>query len=201
MSFPFLSMNHNPLVTCCIMLQHMNACYELVTCHKVVVDSMSCLSQCQYKDSQTCSIADFCCMHAVQSVCTGKTWTQIDCTEEFVDTQSVQVSMKQVQYKSVARFAKTCSAGSLLIVIVLQALAVAGILLLLMTKNLAPSNVLGFCVAASNAFGLIAGIFLMGYGLVAIPKELWRTADTKNYRKLLFHRAGVQAEKAMSAHA
>lgn len=81
-----------------------------------------------------------------------------------------------------------------------QALGVAGLLLLLMTGNLAPSNVLGFCVAASNAFGLIAGIFLMGYGLVAVPKELWRTADTKNYRKLLFHRAGVQAEKAMSAH-
>lgn len=82
----------------------------------------------------------------------------------------------------------------------LQALAIGGLLLLLMTGNLAPSNVLGFCVAASNAFGLIAGIFLMGYGLVAIPKELWRTADTKHYRKLLFHRAGVQAEKAMAAH-
>ncbi|DBA73319.1 hypothetical protein WJX77_000394 [Trebouxia sp. C0004] len=91
--------------------------------------------------------------------------------------------------------------NNLIFYAVLVALAVAGILLLLMTKNLAPSNVLGFCVAASNAFGLIAGIFLMGYGLVAIPRELWRTADTKNYRKLLFHRAGVQAEKAMSAHA
>ncbi len=92
-------------------------------------------------------------------------------------------------------------ADALMAVVLLQALAVAGILLLLMTKNLAPSNVLGFCVAASNAFGLIAGIFLMGYGLVAVPRELWRTADTKNYRKMLFHRAGVQAEKAMSAHA
>ncbi len=92
-------------------------------------------------------------------------------------------------------------ADALMAIMLLQALAVAGILLLLMTKNLAPSNVLGFCVAASNAFGLIAGIFLMGYGLVAVPRELWRTADTKNYRKMLFHRAGVQAEKAMSAHA
>lgn len=92
-------------------------------------------------------------------------------------------------------------ADTLMAIMLLQALAVAGILLLLMTKNLAPSNVLGFCVAASNAFGLIAGIFLMGYGLVAVPRELWRTADTKNYRKMLFHRAGVQAEKAMSAHA
>ncbi len=96
---------------------------------------------------------------------------------------------------------QSAMADALIVVMLLQALAVAGILLLLMTKNLAPSNVLGFCVAASNAFGLIAGIFLMGYGLVAIPRELWRTADTKNYRKMLFHRAGVQAEKAISAHA
>ncbi len=96
---------------------------------------------------------------------------------------------------------QNATTDALMAVMLLQALAVAGILLLLMTKNLAPSNVLGFCVAASNAFGLIAGIFLMGYGLVAVPRELWRTADTKNYRKMLFHRAGVQAEKAMSAHA
>lgn len=88
-----------------------------------------------------------------------------------------------------------------ILAMLVQALAVAGILILLMSGELAPSNVLGFCVAASNAFGLIAGIFLMGYGLVAIPRNLWRTSDTKNYRKLLFHRAGVQAEKATAAHA
>ena len=32
-----------------------------------------------------------------------------------------------------------------------------GLVLLLATGELAPRNVLGFCVAASNAFGLIAG--------------------------------------------
>ena len=32
-----------------------------------------------------------------------------------------------------------------------------GLVLLLATGELAPTNVLGFCVAASNAFGLIAG--------------------------------------------
>ncbi|KAL3146885.1 hypothetical protein ABBQ38_014857 [Trebouxia sp. C0009 RCD-2024] len=95
---------------------------------------------------------------------------------------------------------RTAIRNNLIFYAVLVALAIGGLLLLLMTGNLAPSNVLGFCVAASNAFGLIAGIFLMGYGLVAIPKELWRTADTKHYRKLLFHRAGVQADKAMAAH-
>lgn len=38
-----------------------------------------------------------------------------------------------------------------------QAVGVGGLLLLLATGELAPGNVLGFCVAASNAFGLIAG--------------------------------------------
>ena len=33
----------------------------------------------------------------------------------------------------------------------------SGLVLLLITGELAPGNVLGFCVAASNAFGLIAG--------------------------------------------
>ena len=38
-----------------------------------------------------------------------------------------------------------------------QVVGAVGLLLLLGTGELAPRNVLGFCVAASNAFGLIAG--------------------------------------------
>ena len=34
----------------------------------------------------------------------------------------------------------------------------SGLVLLLITGELAPGNVLGFCVAASNAVGLIAGM-------------------------------------------
>lgn len=40
----------------------------------------------------------------------------------------------------------------------LQFLGAAGLVLLLVTGELIPSNVVGFCIAASNAFGLIAGI-------------------------------------------
>ena len=43
------------------------------------------------------------------------------------------------------------------------------------------------------------GIFVMGYGLVAIPKQLWRTANIRGQQRLLYHRAGVQAEKAIAA--
>ena len=39
----------------------------------------------------------------------------------------------------------------------------------------------------------------MGYGLVAIPRQLWRTADLKGEERALCHRAGAQAEKALAA--
>ena len=44
-----------------------------------------------------------------------------------------------------------------------------------------------------------AGIFLMGYGLVAIPRQLWRIADIKGAEKASFHKAGLQADRAMAA--
>ena len=40
-----------------------------------------------------------------------------------------------------------------------------------------------------------AGIFLMGYGLVAIPRQLWRIADIKGAEKASFHKAGLQADR------
>ena len=39
----------------------------------------------------------------------------------------------------------------------------------------------------------------MGYGLVAVPRQLWRTADLKGEERALCHRAGAQAEKALAA--
>ncbi|KAK9795930.1 hypothetical protein WJX73_006763, partial [Symbiochloris irregularis] len=82
---------------------------------------------------------------------------------------------------------------------ILVGIGAAGLLLLILTRHLYITNVVGFCIASSNAFGLIAGIFLMGYGLVAIPKKLWRLADSKTQRRVLTHQAGVQADRAISA--
>ena len=39
----------------------------------------------------------------------------------------------------------------------------------------------------------------MGYGLVAVPRQLWRTADIKGAEKASFHRAGLQADRAIAA--
>lgn len=40
----------------------------------------------------------------------------------------------------------------------------------------------------------------MGYGLVAIPRTLWRLADVRGRQRLTCHQAGVQARKALDAH-
>ncbi|CAL8470464.1 g10006 [Coccomyxa elongata] len=89
--------------------------------------------------------------------------------------------------------------NNLIFYAVLTAVGAFGLVLLLITGELAPANVLGFCVAASNAFGLIAGIFLMGYGLVAVPRQLWLTANIQGAQNALCHKAGLQAEKALAA--
>ena len=55
------------------------------------------------------------------------------------------------------------------------------------------------CDGASQTT-LPAGIFLMGYGLVAIPRLLWQSADIRGQQRILYARAGQQAEAAMTAH-
>ena len=51
----------------------------------------------------------------------------------------------------------TCIARMLMLRYLLQGVGATGLLLLLITGELAASNVVGFCIAFSNAFGLIAG--------------------------------------------
>lgn len=113
----------------------------------------------------------------------------------------------------------------------------AGLLLLLASGRLQPSNILGLLIAASNAYGLIAcgcwaglamgkaagllhampchvhralpshppthpspaAIFLLGFGLVAVPRQLWASADPRAEQGRLAHQAGVQAEHAAGA--
>lgn len=52
-----------------------------------------------------------------------------------------------------------------------QVVGAVGLVLLLATGELAPTNVLGFCVAASNAFGLIAGTVPTDYALSTISTK------------------------------
>lgn len=125
----------------------------------------------------------------------------------------------------------------------------AGLLLLLAAGRLRPGDIAGFCIALSNAYGLIAGalrlaavlscrglvlaggqapepagmqrvcgsplaqprtcccsntpafaaIFLLGFGLVAVPRQLWCSADPHGEQRRLCHAAGAQAQRAAAA--
>ena len=48
----------------------------------------------------------------------------------------------------------------LIIFCLVQGLGASGVLILLISGELDPVNVVGFCIAASNAFGLIAGVHM-----------------------------------------
>lgn len=39
----------------------------------------------------------------------------------------------------------------------------------------------------------------MGYGLVAVPRLLWRSADVQGQQRMLYAQAGQQAEAALHA--
>ncbi|KAL6768158.1 hypothetical protein ACKKBF_B38030 [Auxenochlorella protothecoides x Auxenochlorella symbiontica] len=82
----------------------------------------------------------------------------------------------------------------------LVGVAAAGILLLLLAGRLEARNILGFCIASSNAYGLIGAIFLMGYGLVAIPRQLWRCADLADQLQRCCHELGALAERCAAAN-
>lgn len=43
--------------------------------------------------------------------------------------------------------------------------------------HITSSGLYGVAIAASNAWGLFILICLLGYGLVEIPKRLWRSAN------------------------
>lgn len=139
---------------------------------------------------------------------------------------------------------------------VLLCVGLGGLVLLLFSGRLQPSNVVGFCIAFSNAYGLVAGsrrhghgqqsarqrtqgraaraacgacrparcapaatptapaapvapptplclpaspaarpaaIFLLGFGLVAVPRQLWNGADPRREQRRICHSAGLQA--------
>lgn len=83
----------------------------------------------------------------------------------------------------------------------LGAAGVIGIIMLLITGKLDFTNVVGFCIALSNSFGLMGVLFLMGFGLVDIPRRLWHGGNVEGNRKLSAHRVGLAAARVVAARA
>ncbi|EFJ41548.1 hypothetical protein VOLCADRAFT_98436 [Volvox carteri f. nagariensis] len=78
------------------------------------------------------------------------------------------------------------------------AVGLIGVAALLISKKMTIDGLMGLGIGLSNAFGLIASIILLGYGL--IPRNLWK-ADPERQLKWCAHRAGKYAEKVMKSTA
>ncbi|KAG2481922.1 hypothetical protein HYH03_019121 [Edaphochlamys debaryana] len=80
------------------------------------------------------------------------------------------------------------------------AVGLVGILALLISKKMTLDGLIGLGIGLSNAAGLIVSIILLGYGLVEIPRRMWK-ADPERQLKWCAHRAGKYAEKVMKSTA
>jgi hypothetical protein len=71
------------------------------------------------------------------------------------------------------------------------------ILIVIVEKTLRLSDLAALGMALSNTFGLSAGMLLMGYGLVEIPREMWKS-DPNHLLKWNAHRWGA-ADRRLAA--
>nr|XP_043619537.1 LMBR1 domain-containing protein 2 homolog A-like isoform X2 [Erigeron canadensis] len=61
-------------------------------------------------------------------------------------------------------------------------------------------SLIGFAMACSNTYGLLTGVFLLGFGLSEIPKGIWVNADYTTRQKVLSHKVARMAVKLDDAH-
>lgn len=59
---------------------------------------------------------------------------------------------------------------------------------------------MGLAMACSNTFGLVTGVFLLGFGLSEIPKSIWKNTDWTTRQKVLSHKIAKMAVKLDEAH-
>eukprot|EP00439_Symbiodinium_sp_Y106_P050185 s409_g6.t1 len=79
-------------------------------------------------------------------------------------------------------------------------LVCAGLLVLwLVLGGTGTAGVGAWCIAASNAWGLLVSTFLMGHGLVAVPRQLWRQARPGESLARLYGQAARLDEERLSA--
>ncbi|GAQ89609.1 hypothetical protein KFL_005410080 [Klebsormidium nitens] len=80
------------------------------------------------------------------------------------------------------------------------AVGLVGLVLLIASGKMTLSGIQGYAIAASNTFGLVTGGLLLAYGLVELPRGLWRHADLNLRQRWLAHKVGRIAEKLDEAH-
>lgn len=95
---------------------------------------------------------------------------------------------------------KTSARNNLIFYVSVGVIGVIGIIILLAMDKMSWMQIRELAIGASNAFGLITGALLLGYGLVEVPRGLWRHADFAERHKWLGHKVARVAEKLDAAH-
>ena len=102
---------------------------------------------------------------------------------------------------SVGARLKTSIRENLIFYAVIVVVAMFGIILLLAYGSMTAAGLSAFGIAASNMFGICTGVFLLGYGLVEVPRSIWRSADIAARPAAAYRRVGVVAQNLEHAHA
>lgn len=71
---------------------------------------------------------------------------------------------------------------------------------LIVKKQLSGKHLIGFLMALSNAWGIFLIIFLLGYGLVAVPKHILKLSDYETRIKELEWQAGECYDSLMGSN-
>ncbi|GAV83164.1 LMBR1 domain-containing protein [Cephalotus follicularis] len=93
---------------------------------------------------------------------------------------------------------KTSVHVNLVFYLIVGFIGLFGLILLIMMKPNWTGG--GLAMALSNTFGLVTGAFLLGFGLVEIPKSIWRNADWTTRQKVLSHKIAKMAVRLDDAH-
>ena len=95
---------------------------------------------------------------------------------------------------------RTSVRENLIFYAVIVLVALVGVALLLANSMMTAAGLSAFSVTASNMFGICTGIFLLGYGLVEVPRSVWRGADVANRPAAAHRRVGVVAASLEHAY-
>ncbi|CAG9462858.1 unnamed protein product [Pedinophyceae sp. YPF-701] len=82
---------------------------------------------------------------------------------------------------------------------VIGAVGLVGVTALVLSGKFSLTRLPGLGIALSNAFGLFAGLILMSYGLVELPRRLWRRSDPHRHAQFCMYMVGRNSEKLESA--
>lgn len=95
---------------------------------------------------------------------------------------------------------KTSIQGNLVFYLSVGSIAMFGVVILILMHKSWGGGIIGLAMACSNTFGLVTGAFLLGFGLIEIPRSIWRNANWNYRQKILSHRVAKMAVKLDDAH-